>query len=90
MPTRTQDGIRAAISRLNDEYLIPLHELAGKPVMFGTVEVRPSAVVLARWGRSGKSGVHLDVLFCRRKQCWVTSREALARFAAELAAGKQE
>lgn len=84
MPARTDSGIRAAIARLSCEYLIPLHELSGHPLEVGGVTLHPSAVVLSRWGHNGKRGVHLDVLFCRRRQCWVTSREALARFAAAL------
>lgn len=83
---RTPDGIAAAIARLNDEFLVPLHEIAGTPLTVSGIEMHPSAVVLSRWGRSGKRGVYLDVLFSRRQQCWVTSREALRRFARELEA----
>lgn len=84
MSKRPSADITRAISRLRTEEQVPLGDLAGRPVEFGGVEVRPTATVLLRWGREGKRGVYLDVLFCTTRAAWVTSRQAVARFQQEL------
>jgi hypothetical protein len=83
MPRRADHS--GPIDRLRAERQVPLGELAGQPLTINGIDLRPTLAVLLRWGRQGKAGVRLDVLFCRRRGCWVTSRPALERFAAELA-----
>lgn len=86
MSKRPESEITRAINRLRTEEQVPLGDLAGEPVELNGEVVRPSAVVLLRWGRQGKAGVYLDVLFCQRRACWVTSRAAVERFRRALAA----
>lgn len=79
--------IARAIARLSAEPQVPIADLADKPLTINGVVVRPPGVALLRWGRTGKAGCYLDVLFDPARAGWVTSRPALARFARDLAAG---
>lgn len=90
MPARRPAAqIAAAIARLNTEELVPLAELAGLPLVLAGEESRPPVRTLLRWGQTGRAGVYLDVLWSRSRLTWVTSRAALARFAAEVEAATQ-
>lgn len=82
---RSEREITRAINRLRPEEQIPLFDLAGQPLVLGSVEIRPTARVLMRWGQTGKAGVYLDILFCKRRVAWITSREAIDRFRKGLA-----
>jgi hypothetical protein len=82
--------VRAAAEvRLSAEPCVPVAELAGLPLDLGGSRQHPTAVVLLRWGEGRKCGdrrVYLDVMWCPHRLTWVSSRAALTRFAAEVAA----
>lgn len=87
---KPRSEIDRAIARLRKETQFPVSELAGEPFAFadGHVVESPSAAQILRWGTQGIRGVFLDVLLCKRRLCWVTSCEAVARFTAGLGAAK--
>jgi hypothetical protein len=83
---KSRTDIDRAIARLRREEQIPLTDLEGEEILFpnGSI-VRPIAPQILRWGTQGASGVFLDVLLCRKRLCWVTSRPAVDRFLAAIA-----
>ncbi|MBN9518773.1 hypothetical protein J0H58_09675 [bacterium] len=62
---------------------MPVADLDRMPFDLTGFTCYPTAAAMLRWGIEGRRGVFLDVLFCRRRVAWVTSAEALARFAAD-------
>lgn len=61
-------------------YRLAREELITLDVASELLNVSPRAV--ERWGIQGKSGRHLDVFFDPDKNCWMTSKAAIARFTA--------
>ena len=91
MPRRRSPvDISRAIARLRDEPKLTLDQLSAEPVEVNGVTIRPTGAVLLRWGTTGRGGVYLDVLFDRRRAAWVSSREAVERFRAEMRAARSK
>jgi hypothetical protein len=84
MPRRPDPEIARAIARLSRETQLSLEEVQAElrehPVRLAGFDASPSAASLLRWGRTGRGGAYLDVLWCRRRLTWVTSHAALERF----------
>lgn len=75
MPRRRRNPYLAALVRLPAEGLVPVADLGG--------ELGACARTVVRWITRGKKGVRLEG-YESCKLGWVTSRPAVARFAAEL------
>lgn len=82
MPARDPADAERASVRLASEATFQLSDFANLPLDIAGETYHPSALLLRRWGSDGRKGIYLDTTFCRFRQAWVTSREALNRFSA--------